>query len=90
MTLNVSLTPHLEAFVEQSVRSGRFRSASELIRSALRLLEHEEQKREATLAWLRGEVRKGLDSGPPTPLADTFWDDLRSRLEARGPDPSDA
>ena len=39
MTLNVSLTPHLEEFIHQTVSSGRFQSASELVRTALRLLE---------------------------------------------------
>ncbi len=39
MTLNVSLTPHLEEFIHQTVTSGRYQSASEVVRSALRLLE---------------------------------------------------
>jgi antitoxin ParD1/3/4 len=68
MTLNVSLTPHLEEFIQQTVSSGRFQSASELVRTALRLLEEREQERLARLAWLRGEIQKGLDSGPATPL----------------------
>jgi antitoxin ParD1/3/4 len=68
MTLNVSLTPHLEEFIHQTVSSGRFQSASELVRTALRLLEEREQERLARLQWLRGEIQKGLDSGPATPL----------------------
>lgn len=68
MTLNVSLTPHLEEFIQKTVSSGRFQSASELVRTALRLLEEREQERLARLAWLRGEIQKGLDSGPATPL----------------------
>jgi antitoxin ParD1/3/4 len=68
MTLNVDLTPHLEEFIDQTVSSGRFHSASELVRTALRLLEEREQERLARLQWLRGEIQKGLDSGPATPL----------------------
>ena len=68
MTLNVSLTPHLEEFIHQNVSSGRYQSASELVRAALRLLQEQEQERLAKLEWLRGEIRKGLDSGPATPL----------------------
>jgi antitoxin ParD1/3/4 len=68
MSLNVSLTPHLEAFIQQTVSSGRFQSASELVRTALRLLEEREQERLARLTWLRGEIQKGLNSGPATPL----------------------
>ncbi|MCE9565991.1 MAG: type II toxin-antitoxin system ParD family antitoxin [Planctomycetes bacterium] len=88
MTLNVSLTPHLEAFIQQTVRSGRFQSASEVVRMALRLLEQQEREREARLAWLRGEIQKGLDSGPPAPFADDFWSGLRTTLNARRSDES--
>ena len=46
-TRNVSLTPEIEAFIDGRVASGRFRSASEVVRAALRLLEEEERRREA-------------------------------------------
>jgi len=68
MTLNVSLTPHLEAFIHQTVHSGRYQSASELVRAALRLLEEREQERVAKLECLRRDIQKGLDSGPAAPL----------------------
>jgi antitoxin ParD1/3/4 len=42
-TMNVSLVPELERFVAETVASGRYRSASELVRAALRLLEKEEK-----------------------------------------------
>ena len=38
-SLNVSLTPHLEQFIAVSVASGRYQTASEVVRAALRLLE---------------------------------------------------
>jgi antitoxin ParD1/3/4 len=37
--MNVSLTPELEKFVGTKVESGRYNSASEVVREALRLLE---------------------------------------------------
>ena len=37
--MNVSLTPELEKFVAAKVESGRYTSASEVVREALRLLE---------------------------------------------------
>ena len=40
--MNVSLTPQLENFVQEKVRSGRYRSASEVVREALRLFEERE------------------------------------------------
>jgi antitoxin ParD1/3/4 len=44
-TRNVSLTPELEAFLDGRVASGRYRSASEVVRAALRLLEDDERRR---------------------------------------------
>lgn len=41
-TLNVSLTPELVEYVGDHVRSGRYGSASEVVRAALRLLQREE------------------------------------------------
>ena len=45
-TRNVSLTPEIEAFITDRVTSGRFRSASEVVRAALRLLQEDERRRE--------------------------------------------
>jgi len=42
-SLNVSLTPELEQFVQSRVASGRFQTASEVVREGLRLLEEREQ-----------------------------------------------
>jgi len=44
-TKNVSLTPELDRFVEERVASGLYRSASEVVRAALRLLEKEEREK---------------------------------------------
>jgi len=38
-TRNVSLNPELETLVDSKVASGRYRSASEVVRAALRLLD---------------------------------------------------
>jgi putative addiction module CopG family antidote len=46
-TGNVSLTPEIEAFLNDRITSGRFRSASEVVRADLRLLEDDERRREA-------------------------------------------
>jgi antitoxin ParD1/3/4 len=68
MSLNVSLTPHLEAFIHQSVAQGRYQTASEVIRSALRLLEEQEHSRALKLNHVRQAIEKGLGSGPAMPL----------------------
>ncbi|MCI0755803.1 type II toxin-antitoxin system ParD family antitoxin [Teichococcus vastitatis] len=41
-SLNVSLTPELTDYVAAQVASGRYRSASEVIRAGLRLLQRDE------------------------------------------------
>ena len=46
-TRNVSLTPELEAFIDERVATGRYRSASEVVRAGLRLLVEDERRREA-------------------------------------------
>jgi antitoxin ParD1/3/4 len=43
-TRNVSLMPELDAFVDSTVASGRYRSASEVRRAALRLLLQQEHR----------------------------------------------
>jgi antitoxin ParD1/3/4 len=48
-TRNVSLTPELEALVDSKVASGRYRSASEVMRAALRLLDERERRIERKL-----------------------------------------
>lgn len=58
-SLNVSLTRELAEYVGDRVRSGRYRSASEVVRAALRLLHERERrterpKKQATDAAHRG------------------------------------
>jgi len=48
--MNVSITPELERFVAHKVESGRYTSASEVVREALRLLEEQEKMRSAQIA----------------------------------------
>lgn len=69
--MNVSLTPRLERLVNEKVASGRYGSASEVVREALRLLEEREQLRHAELERLRRNVGAGLralDRGDSVPF----------------------
>jgi putative addiction module CopG family antidote len=58
--MNVSLTPELEELVQKKVQSGRYTSASEVIRDALRLLAERDELREVELQALRDRVEQGL------------------------------
>ena len=60
--MNLSLTPDLERFVQRKVASGRYNSASEVVRAALRVLEENEQVRQIEIANLRQKIQEGLDS----------------------------
>lgn len=63
MTLNINLTPQLEALVRDKVASGLYGSASEVVREALRLLQEQDQLRAIKLQQLRADIREGIDSG---------------------------
>lgn len=81
--MNVSLTPTLEEFVNQKVRSGMYSSASEVVRDALRLLEDRDHLRKLRLVELRKEIAVGieqLERGEYT----TFDENLVEQIKARG------
>jgi antitoxin ParD1/3/4 len=60
-TLNVSLTRELEKFVEERVNSGRYQTASEVVREGLRLLEEREHARQTALDEVRRLVATGIE-----------------------------
>ena len=78
MGMNVNLTPQLEELVRSKVASGLYTSASEVVREALRLLDEQDRTKEAKLEQLRGEIRRGLDSGSSGP-----WDAGTVKQKAR-------
>lgn len=58
-TTSISLGPHFEEFVHNTVSSGRFKNASEVIRAGLRLLEEEEAK----ILALQNAIISGIETG---------------------------
>jgi antitoxin ParD1/3/4 len=66
-TRNVNLTKELDQFVSSRVEGGRYANASEVMRTALRLLEREEREYEEKLAALRTAIADGLASGIAEP-----------------------
>lgn len=58
--MNVSLTPNLEKFVQKKVRSGKYKSSSEVVREALRLLEEHDSLREIRLTQLKRQIADGV------------------------------
>lgn len=77
---SISLGTHFAAFVDAQIASGRYASASEVMRAGLRLLE----EREAKLVKLRELVREGDESGPAIPLdREAFFDSMRAETRAK-------
>lgn len=64
--MNISLTPELDSWIAQKIKSGMYKSSSEVIREGLRLLKLREEQRMGMLEDLRNELLIGikqLDSG---------------------------
>ncbi len=78
MPSSYAIGSHFERFVKKQIESGRYSSASEVIRDALRLLEEQEELRAAQIRSLREKVQEGVNSGPGVPAEEVF-----SRLEAK-------
>lgn len=83
--MTVSLTPELESFVSSRVESGKFVSASEVVREGLRLLEEREARRDAELARLRRDVQLGLEQARAGELVD--GEEVFAELERRIAEP---
>ncbi|HEV2543213.1 MAG TPA: type II toxin-antitoxin system ParD family antitoxin [Methylobacterium sp.] len=83
MASSYTLGDHYERFVRSLVASGRYASASEVVRDGLRLMEEREQTRLAKLEALRRDIQDGLDSGPAEPLdMDAIKAEARARRRA--------
>lgn len=63
MGTNVHLTPELERFAQVCVETGRFNNVSEVVRSALRMLQDAEERKAAFVASLDAAVAEGDRDG---------------------------
>ena len=79
MPSSYTIGRHYEGLLRELVASGRYASASEVLRDGLRLIEEREQLRRAKLEALRDAIREGLESGEPEPFdMDTFLVEARA------------
>lgn len=77
---SVTLSEHFTDFIASQVETGRYGSASEVVRAGLRLLEDHEQKVRA----LEQALIEGEESGEPQPFDfDEFKARKRREFEAR-------
>ena len=84
-TVNISITPELDAFLQDRVNSGRYQTTSEVVREALRLLERQEQERDAALYQLKAKLERGAGQAEGGELidGDEVFDELREMIEER-------
>lgn len=75
MSKNTSITlgEHFDTFIAEQLKSGRYNSASEVIRAGLRILEDSETK----LEILRNSLIEGENSG----FVEYSYDNLISELD---------
>jgi antitoxin ParD1/3/4 len=67
--ISITITPQMAAMVNEQVAKGRYASASELIRDALRLWERDEEEYQESIASIRARLEKSLaDPRPSVPL----------------------
>lgn len=73
---SISLGEHFDGFIASQIQSGRYGSASEVVRAGLRILEDTESK----LNTLRRMLAEGEQSG----LADYSYEAFIAELDDRG------
>ena len=84
--MNVSLTPELEALVDEKVQSGLYHTASEVVRDALRLLRERDALEARRMEELRRDIAAGLkdlDEGKSKPLNRKTLGGVKTRVRAR-------
>jgi antitoxin ParD1/3/4 len=86
-TRNVSLPEKLDQFITAKVESGDYANASEVMRTALRLLEKEEREYEEKMAVLRAAIAEG-DASPDAEEGvferlDAYIEELAAEKEAK-------
>ena len=77
---SVTLGDHFEGFIAQEIETGRYKTASEVMRAALRLLENESQQRQAIIqALIEGE-----ESGTSDRITDEIFEEARAEAKRNG------
>ena len=70
---SITLSNHFDLFITQQIKTGRYNSASEVVRAGLRILENNETKLET--------LRNLLDEGEKSGFADYSYENLVKTLD---------
>jgi len=79
MAVSAELGKPLEDYLKKLVKSGRYRSRSEVLREGVRLV----QEREARLEVLLGAALADVEAGRTRPAKEVF-DELKAELRSMG------
>ena len=81
MPSSYAVGEYFEHFIRNQVDGGRYASASEVVRDALRLLEEQEKIKALKLQELHLLIQDGINSGSAKPAKQVFTE-LRKRIDA--------
>jgi len=96
--MNVTLSPEFEKLVNEKIQTGEYRSADEVLNTAMRLLKERDEDRAVLQRVNMGEplplderfqarlemlLEEAEDGGPPTEMTDQDWDDIEREGMAR-------
>ncbi len=81
MPSSYAIGDHFENLIKTLLASGRYASASEVVRDGLRLLEAREQARAQQTERVRKEIARSVNSGPGK-MAEEVFDRLIAKYEA--------
>ncbi|EHS48915.1 putative addiction module antidote protein, CopG/Arc/MetJ family [Rhizobium sp. PDO1-076] len=85
MPSSYNIGPRYENLVRELVESGRYTSASEVMRDSLRLLEQREESRKLELARLKKAYDEGMASGAGRDVsADALLAELKADASSNG------
>ncbi|MER2520463.1 MAG: type II toxin-antitoxin system ParD family antitoxin [Bdellovibrionales bacterium] len=81
MPSSYAIGDHFENLIKNLLASGRYASASEVVRDGLRLLEAREQARAQQTERIRKEIARGVNSGSGK-MAEEVFNRLIAKYEA--------
>jgi antitoxin ParD1/3/4 len=84
-TVNISITPELDAFLQNRVQSGLYQTTSEVVREGLRLLQRQETERDEAFRQLKAKLKRGAAQADAGQLldGDEVFEELRQLIEER-------
>lgn len=81
--ISISLTEELNTTIQSAVKTGAYKSSSEVVREALRSWQKQRESEELDRAYLRSAIEEGLNSGDAIRVSQSTFDTLRERIKSK-------